>query len=134
MRIDEYLLLAGHEQPEAFANPRAPRHGLVAQHTIDAHAPECSVFLCERVADLVLIMLPAPTIVVPFCEEHAAQARKKYADLIEHLPEMSPEEQALFSDRGNPSGLRAHLTPQDDERELRDDDEPEGAPRSADER
>ncbi|MDQ4214053.1 hypothetical protein [Microbacterium capsulatum] len=80
-------------------------------------------------------MLNAPTIVIPFCEQHAAQVAAEYADLMEHLPILTDEARAYFRDEGDsPDSLCVHWTPNRDANERRDDNAPEGAQKDADER
>lgn len=98
----------------------------------DRYGDDCSVFDCGYSADVVLITFNEPTIVVPLCERHARQTYEEYADLAEHLPKLTPDTKALFPESNDAGSLNALPTPRPDESELRDGDEPEGAPRSAD--
>ncbi|MFF7292032.1 hypothetical protein ACFY9N_05795 [Microbacterium sp. NPDC008134] len=100
----------------------------------DRYGDDCSVFDCGHSADVVFITFNAPTIVVPFCERHAPQICEEYGDLAEHLPKLTPDTTGLFPESNDAGSFDALPTPRPDESERRDDDEPEGAPRSADDR
>lgn len=123
--LDEYLALkhaTGHVSPALAALFR------------DRYGEDCSALACDDSAEVVVILLNHPTIVIPFCTNHALQMREGYADLAHHLPKLTPKTKALFPRSNDAGSLRAHLTSQRDESELRDDDENEGSPRSTDER
>lgn len=125
MSVDDYLALkhsTGYSSPALGALLR------------DRYGDDCSALTCDNSAEVVFIMLNQPTIAIPLCENHALQTHQTYADLAEHLPKLTPETQALFPGSNDVGSLSALLTTRPDESELRDDDEPEGTSRSADER
>lgn len=97
----------------------------------DRYGDDCSVSVCDRSADLVFIILNSPTVVLPFCEGHAHQMCGRYANLADHLPELTPEATAPFLGSGVRGSLRTHLTRDDDNRELRDYDERAGSQNDA---
>lgn len=108
--------------------------GALAALFRDRYGDDCSVYVCTQPADVVFIVFNHPAVVIPFCERHALQMRDRYADVAGHLPKLTPETEALFPTEGGVGSQSDHLTSQRDESELRDDDEPGRAPRSADER
>lgn len=123
--MDEYLARkhgSSHDSPALAALYR------------DRYGDSCSALTCDRSADVVLFVLNAPTLSIVLCENHAVQLRDENSDLVDHLPTLTPETEALLPRNDQAGSPSAHLTLRSDESELRDDDAPEGSPRSSDER
>lgn len=90
----------------------------------DRYGDDCAAHVCDQAADVALIILNQPAIVIPFCDNHARQMREEYSDLADHLPKLSPETKAVFPESIDTDPLSALLTTRPDPIELRDDDEP----------